>query len=116
MAVEIADHYKERFAETWEEARYLARLEHELLVGQEIVVRDLYSSEGHDKRGCFVVRLLPADYWDIEGSGCYDCLDPNWDIEPVCEESKVIFAAANSNHECIYIGGPSYRVLEKEVK
>ena len=101
----------ERIAETWEEAIFLAHLDHDLLVGSEIVVPDLFHCEGDDACGEFTVRLLPADKQDIERN-MDTHLDPYWDVVPVCEESKRIFAAAEADGAWMWAGGPSYKILE----
>jgi len=110
MATKI-DTSEERIAETWEEAIFLAHLDHALLVGSEIVIPWLFHCEGNDVQGEFTVRLLPADAQDLERN-MDTHLDPYWDIEPLCEESKRIFANAEADDKWMWAGGPSYKILE----
>lgn len=106
------DTMTERLAETWEEAAFMAYLDHALLVGQEVVVPWLFNSDGWDVFGSFTVRLLPTRRNDLDNR-CYEYLDPCWDIEPVCEDSRQVFSKAKKNGQFIWTGGPSYRILEE---
>lgn len=112
MAVSIDN--RERIAETWAEAVFLAHLDHNLLVGHEIVVPWLFNRQGGlDSEGPFTVRLLPAEAQDIERE-METHLDPYWDVEPVCDESRRIFAEAKALDHWIQAGGPSYLIIESD--
>jgi hypothetical protein len=110
MAVEVDQ--TERLVETWDEAAFLARLDHDLLVGQEITLKWIFNCEGDDACGKFIVRLLPASRADLEHT-IDEFIDPYWDIEPVCDESKKVFARAKDNNQWVWSAGSSYRVLER---
>lgn len=101
----------EHISESWEEAIFLAHLEHDLLVGTKIVVPWLFHCEGDDVHGEFTVQLLPARKQDIEHR-VDDYLDPYWDVKPVCADSKRLFEEAEASHKWMWVGGPAYKIIK----
>ena len=96
--------------ETWEEARFLARLDFELVRGSEITVDRYLVIEDDDSHELFdEVRFKVGtthNRWEEElQRRYYEYLDPAWDLEAV--NPADVGAALYPWTE-----GPSYRVLE----
>lgn len=94
--------------ETWAEAKFLAKLDYELLLGTIITVEGFTNYIGHDSVDhCEVARarLEKTSTNDINHS-IDEYLDPYWNIE----------ALSHHEGESAWTFGPTYRVLENVQK